>query len=182
MPKKSTQATRIRKRQLSDFLVVVTLLIILLLFILFTIQNVLLYVYTNSNNLYEYSGCFELREIQKSKHTTYQFALPNGDIITAQPNIMQHNQKIGEFTELHFLYVTPKITLPFTYNAAAITTLDGATRFLTMNASMAEAKLGIIAGAVLTFLFLALNIIYLLCVIGVKPCKKRKKLNSNLSN
>ena len=101
--------------------------------------------------------------------------MPNGDIITAHPDIMQHNQEIVEFTELHFLYVIPKITLPFTYNAVAITTLDGAIQFLTMNASMAEAKLGIIAGAVLIFLFLALNIIYLLYVIRVKPCKKRNE-------
>ena len=175
MPKKNTQAARIRKRQFSDFLVFVTLIIILLLLILFTAQKVLLYVHTDSNNLYDYSGCFELRKIQKAKNTTYQFTLPNGDIITAHPDIMQHNQEIVEFTELHFLYVIPKITLPFTYNAAAITTLDGAIQFLTMNASMAEAKLGIIAGAVLIFLFLALNIIYLLYVIRVKPCKKRNE-------
>ena len=118
MPKKNTQAARIRKGQFSDFLVFVTLILIVLLLILFTAQKVLLYVHTDSNNLYDYCGCFELREIQKAKNTTYQFTLPNGDIITAHPDIMQHNQEIVEFTELHFLYVIPKITLPFTYNAA----------------------------------------------------------------
>ena len=174
MPKRSTQLARIRKRQFSDFLVFITLVLILLSFILFTTQKALLYVNTNSNNLYEYSGCFELKEIQKTRGTTYQFTLPNGDIITAQPDIMQHNQEIGEFAELHFLYIMPKITLPFTYNAAAIATLDGTTYFLTRDASMTEAKTGIFVGAVLTLLFLALNIVYLLCVIGVKHHKKRK--------
>ena len=54
MSKKSTQATRIRKEKFSKFLVGGFLIIMLLFFALFTVQHALLYVRTNSNELYEY--------------------------------------------------------------------------------------------------------------------------------
>jgi len=175
MSKKSTQATRIRKEKFSNFLVGAFLVIMLLFFALFTVQHSLLYMHTNSNELYEYSGNFELSKIKKTRNTTYRFALANGDIITANPDIIQHNQRIGEFTELHFLYTAPQNNIfSITNNAVAISTLDGATNFLSKNDSIAEAKHGIYLGAFFIILILAINIIYWFCLVGVKPRKKRK--------
>ena len=175
MSKKSTQATRIRKEKFSKFLVGGFLIIMLLFFALFTVQHALLYVRTNSNELYEYIGHFELSKINKTRNTTYRFALANGDIITANSDIIQYNQRIEEFAELHFLYTAPQNNIfSTTNNAVAISTLDGATIFLSANDSIAEVKRGIYFGAFFTILILAINIIYWFFLVGVKPRKKRK--------
>ncbi len=166
MPKKSTQARRVRAARISNLLVGCFCVIILLFFVLFAVHHGSIYVHTNSNELYEYSGHFELKEIRKSRNTTYQFILDNGDAITANPDIMQYNQRIEEFTELHFLYTAN--------TAVEITTLDGVTYFLSKDNSTAEALGGIYLGSLFAVLMLAINIIYWLCLVRIKPRKKRK--------
>ena len=122
MSKKSTQARRVRAARFSDLMVGGFLVVFLLFFVLFAVHNGLVYSHTNSNELYEYSGHFELKEIRKSRNATYQFILDNGDTIAANPDIMQHNQTIKEYTDLHFLYTAN--------TAVEITTLDETTYFL----------------------------------------------------
>ena len=166
MSKKSTQARRVRAARLSNLLVGGFLVIFLLFFVLFAVQHGLVYAHTNSNELYEYSGHFELKEIRKLRNTTYQFILDNGDTIAANPDIMQYNQRIEEFTELHFLYTAN--------TAVEITTLDGATYFLSKDDSTAEALGSIYLGSSFAVLMLAISIIYWLCLVRIKPRKKRK--------
>ena len=166
MSKKSTQARRVRAARLSNLLVGGFLVIFLLFFVLFAVQHGLVYAHTNSNELYEYSGHFELKEIRKLRNTTYQFILDNGDDIAANPDVMQHNQRIEEFTELHFLYTSN--------TAVEISTLDGATHFLSKDDSTNEALGGIYLGSFFVVLMLAINIIYWLCFVRIKPRKKRK--------
>lgn len=174
MSKKSTQARRVRTYRLSNLLVGGFLVIILLFSVLFTVHQGLVYTCTNSNELYEYNGHFELSKIRKTRNTTYQFILDNGDIITANPDIMQHNQRIEEFTELHFLYTENQNIISSTYTAVEITTLEGATSFLSTHATTAEAKQGVVLGSIFAVLILVVNIIYWLCLVSVKPRKKRK--------
>ena len=166
MSKKSTQARRVRAARLSGLSVGGIFVVFLLFFILFAVHHGLVYAHTNSNELYEYSGHFELKEIRKSRNTTYQFILDNGDTIAANPDIMQYNQRIEEFTELHFLYTAN--------TAVEITTLDGATYFLSKDDSTTEALGGIYLGSFFALLTLAINIIYWLCFVRIKPRKKRK--------
>lgn len=166
MSKKSTQARRVRAARLSNLLVGVFFVIVLLFFVLFAVQHGLVYAHTNSNELYEYSGHFELKEIRRSRNTTYQFILDNGDTIAANPDIMQYNQRIDEFTELHFLYTAN--------TAVQITTLDGAINFLSMDDSTAESLGCIYLGSFFAVLMLAINVIYWLCLVRIKPRKKRK--------
>ena len=166
MSKKSTQARRVRAARLSNLLVGSFFVIILLFFVLFAVRHGLVYTHTNSNELYVYSGHFELKEIRKLRNTTYQFILDNGDTIAANPDIMQYNQRIEEFTELHFLYTAN--------TAVEITTLDGATYFLSKDDSTAEALGSIYLGSSFAVLMLAISIIYWLCLVRIKPRKKRK--------
>ena len=166
MSKKSTQARRVRAARFSDLIVGGFLVVFLLFFVLFAVRHGLVYTHTNSNELYEYSGHFELKEIRKSRNTTYQFILDNGDTIAANPDIMQYNQRIEEFTELHFLYTAN--------TAVEITTLDGATYFLSKDDSTTEALGSVYLGSFFAVLMLAINIIYWLCLVRIKPRKKRK--------
>ena len=166
MSKKSTQARRVRTARLSNLLVGGFFVIISLFFVLFTVNHSVVYAHTNSNKLYEYSGHFELKEIRKLRNTTYQFILDNGDTITANPDIMQYNQRIEEFAELHFLYTAN--------TAVEITTLDGATYFLSKDDSTTEALGNIYLGSFFAVLMLAISIIYWLCLVRIKPRKKRK--------
>ena len=166
MSKKNTQARRVSAARLSDLLVVGIFVIILLFFILFTIRHGLVYAHTNSNELYEYSGNFELKEIRKLRNTAYQFILDNGDTIAANPDIMQHNQTIEEFTDLHFLYTAN--------TAVEITTLDEATCFLSKDASIAESRGNIYLGSFFAVLMLAISFIYWFCLVRTQPRKKRK--------
>lgn len=126
----------------------------------------MVYAHTNSYELYEYSGHFELKEIRQFRNTTYQFILDNGNTIAANPDITQYNQRIEEFTELHFLYTVN--------TAVEISTLDGATYFLSKDDSTAEALGGIYLGSFFMALMLAINIIYWLCFVRMNPRKKRK--------
>ena len=174
MSKKSTQAARVRKQKITDFLVMGVLVIMLFFFILFAVQNALLYTHTNSNELYEYSGHFEVSEIHRHRNTTYRFTLDNGDIITANPDIMQSNQRIEEFSELYFLYTPTKNIIFSAYIAVEITTLDGTTIFLDENDSITEAKQGVCLGIVFTVLLLAMNIICWLCLKRVRARKKKR--------
>ena len=166
MSKKSTQARRVRVKRFSDFLTSSFLIIILLFFVLLAVHYGSIYARTNSNELYEYSGHFELEEIHKLRNTTYQFKLDNGDTIAANPDIMQYNQRIDEFCELHFLYTAN--------TAVEITTLDGTTIFLSKDNSVTEALGFIYLGSFFALLILVLNIIYLLCFVRAKPHKKKK--------
>ena len=166
MSKKSMQARRVRAARLSGLLVGGVLVVFLLFFVLFAVHHGLIYAHTNSNELYEYSGRFEIKEIRKSRNTTYRFILDNGDAIAANPDIMQYNQRLEEFTELHFLYTEN--------TAVEITTLDGATYFLSKDDSTAEALGCIYLGSFFAVLMLVINIIYWLCFISTKPRKKRK--------
>ena len=166
MSKKSTQARRVGAAKLSNLLVGGFFVIILLFFVLFAVRHGLVYAHTNSNALYEYSGHFELKEIRKLRNTTYQFILDNGDTIAANPDIMQYNQRIEEFTELHFLYTAN--------TAVEINTLDGATYFLSKDDSTTEALGNIYLGSFFAVLMLAISIIYWLCLVRIKPRKKRK--------
>ena len=166
MSKKSTQARRVRAARFSNLLVGGFFVISLLFFVLFAIHHGLVYVHTNSNELYEYSGHFELKEIRKLRNTTYQFILDNGDTIAVNPDIMQYNQRIEEFTELHFLYTAN--------TAVEITTLDGVTYFLSKDDSTTEALGGVYLGSFFAILMLVINIIYWLCLVRIKPRKKRK--------
>ena len=92
MSKKSTQARRVKAARFSNLLFGAFLVIFLLFFVLVAVHHGLVYAHTNSNDLYEYSGHFELKEIRKLRNTTYQFILDNGDTIAANPDIMQYNQ------------------------------------------------------------------------------------------
>ena len=166
MCKKSTQARRVRVKRFSDFLTSSFLIIFLLFFVLLAIHYGSIYARTNSNELYEYSGHFELKEIRKLRNTTYQFILDNGDAIAANPDIMQYNQRIEEFTDLHFLYTAN--------TAVEITTLDGATYFLSKDDSTTEALGFIYLGSFFAVLMLAINIMYWLYLVRIKPRKKRK--------
>ena len=166
MSKKSTQARRVRAARFSDLIVGGFLVVFLLFFVLFAVRHGLVYTHTNSNELYEYSGHFELKEIRKSRNTTYQFILDNGVAIAANPDIMQYNQRIEEFSELHFLYTAN--------TAVEITTLDGATYFLSKDDSTTEALGSVYLGSFFAVLMLAINIIYWLCLVRIKPRKKRK--------
>ena len=166
MSKKSTQARRVRAARLSNLLVGGFLVIFLLFFVLFAVQHGLVYAHTNSNELYEYSGHFELKEIRKLRNATYQFILDNGDTIAAKPDIMQYNQRIEEFTDLHFLYTAN--------TAVEITTLDGATYFLSKDDSTTEALGFIYLGSFFAVLMLTINIMYWLYLVRIKPRKKRK--------
>ena len=173
MSKKSTQASRVKKQKITDFLLLVFLAIMLLFFVLFAVQNALLYTHTNSNELYEYSGHFKVNEIHRPRNTTYRFTLNNGDTITANPDIMQCNQGIEEFSELRFLYTPTKNIIFFEYTAVEITTLDGTIIFLDKNDSISEAKQGIYLGIAFTVLLLAMNIICWLCLGRGKSRKKK---------
>ena len=166
MSKKSTQARRVSAARLSNLLVGGFLVIFLLFFVLFAVQHGLVYAHTNSNELYEYSGHFELKEIRKLRNTTYQFILDNGDTIAANPDIMQYNQRIEEFTELHFLYTAN--------TAVEIATLDGATCFLSKDDSTTAALGNIYLGSFFAVLMLAISIINWLCLVRQNPRKKRK--------
>ena len=166
MSKKNTQARRARAARLSDLLVGGFLVFLLLFFVLFTVQHSLVYAHSNSNALYEYSGHFELKEIRKLRNTTYHFILDNGDAIAANPDIIQHNQRIDEFNELHFLYTAN--------TAVEITTLDGTTILLSKDDSIIEARGSIYLGSFFAILILAMNIIYWLCLVGAKPRKKKE--------
>ena len=166
MSKKSTQARLVSAARLSNLLVGGFFVIILLFFVLLAVRHGLVYAHTNSNELYEYSGHFELKEIRKLRNTTYQFILDNGDTIAANPDIMQYNQRIEEFTELHFLYTAN--------TAVEITTLDGATYFLFKDDSTTEALGNIYLSSFFAVLMLAISIIYWLCLVRIKPRKKRK--------
>ena len=166
MSKKSTQARRVRAARLSNLLVGVFFVFILLFFVLFAVRHGLIYAHTNSNELYEYSGHFELEEIRKLRNTTYQFILDNGDMIAANPDIMQYNQRIDEFNELHFLYTAN--------TAVEITTLDRTTIFLSKDESVTEALGFIYLGSFFAVVILILNIICWLCFVRAKPHKKKK--------
>ena len=166
MSKKSTQARRVRAARFSDLIVGGFFVVFLLFFVLFAVHNGLVYSHTNSNELYEYSGHFELKEIRKLRNTTYQFILDNGDAIAANPDIMQYNQRIEEFTDLHFLYTAN--------TAVEITTLDGSTYFLSKDDSTTEALGFIYLGSFFAVLMLAINIMYWLFLVRIKPRKKRK--------
>ena len=166
MSKKSTQARRVRVKRFSDFLTSSFLVIILLFFVLLAIHYGSIYARANSNELYEYSGHFELEEIRKLRNTTYQFKLDNGDTIATNPDIMQYNQRIDEFNELHFLYTAN--------TAVEITTLDGPTILLSKDDSIIEARGSIYLGSFFAALILAINIIYWICLVRAKPRKKKK--------
>ena len=166
MSKKSTQARRVKAARFSNLVFGAFLVIFLLFFVLVAVHHSLVYAHTNSNDLYEYSGHFELKEIRKLRNTTYRFILDNGDAITANPDIMQYNQRIEDFTELHFLYTAN--------TAVEITTLDGATYFLSKDASTTEALGFIYLGSFFAVLMLAINIMYWLYLVRIKPRKKRK--------
>ena len=166
MSKKSTQARRVRAARLSNLLVGGFFVFILLCFVLFAVRHGLIYARTNSNELYEYSGHFELKEIRKIRNTTYQFVLDNGDTIAANPDIMQYNQRMEEFAELHFLYTAS--------TAVEIATLDGAICFLSKDDSTTEALGNIYLGSFFAVLMLAISIIYWLCLVRINPRKKRK--------
>ena len=166
MSKKSTQARRVKAARFSNLLFGAFLVIFLLFFVLVAVHHGFVYAHTNSNDLYEYSGHFELKEIRKLRNTTYQFILDNGDAIAANPDIMQYNQRIEEFTDLHFLYTAN--------TAVEITTLDGATYFLSKDDSTTEALGFIYLGSFFTVLMLAINIMYWLYLVRIKPRKKRK--------
>jgi hypothetical protein len=174
MSKKSTQAARVRKQKITNFLALGFLVIMLLFFILYTTQNALLYIHTNSNELYEYSGHFELNEIRRHRNTAYRFTLDNGDTITANPDIMQYNQRIDDFSELHFLYTPSKNIIFFEYTAVEITTLDGTIIFLDKNDSISEAMQCIYLGIAFTVLLFAMNIVSWLCLGRGKSRKKKK--------
>ena len=174
MSKKSTQAARVRKQKITNILAMGFLVVMLLFFVLYTAQNALLYVHTNSNKLYKYSGHFEVSQIRRHRNTTYQFTLDNGDIITANPDIMQSNQRIEEFSELYFLYTPTKNIIFSAYTAVEITTLDGTIIFLDKNDSISEAKQCIYLGITFTVVLLAMNIICWLCLRRGKSVKKKK--------
>lgn len=166
MSKKSTQARRVSAARFSDFLIGSFLVIIMLFFVLLAVRHGSVYAHINSNELYEYSGHFELEKIRTLRNTTYQFKLDNGDTIAANPDIMQYNQRIDEFTELHFLYAEN--------TAVEITTLDGATNFLSKVDSATEALGFVYLGSFFAVLILIINIIYWLCFVRAKPRKKKK--------
>lgn len=173
MSKKRTKAIRNRKQMLSDFSGGCLMIMIVCFFALFTVQHVIFYANAKSNTFQEYSGHFERTEINYLRNTKYRFVLPNGDVITADPDIMQHNKRMEDFSELHFLYTAPQNKVfSAANNAVAISTTDGGTDFLTMDDSIEEAKLGICIGAFFTILWMAITVIYWFCFVKLNPRKK----------
>ncbi len=137
------------KKKFGNITSVCILSIIILVLTLYFVQDIAIFVHTNSGRNCEYSGSYELRKIHRTRNTTYQFTLENGDTVTAIPGKIENNQRIEDFDELKFSYTLFKTAPFFTHTAVSITTTDGEICFLSIDDTLAEARLGIWTFAIL---------------------------------
>ena len=174
MAKKDTNGKK-QKKKITDILTACILIAIMVVFTLYSVHDIALCVNTTSERNCEYSGSFKLNESRRTRNTTYIFTLANGDVITANPDIMEHHQRLDEFEELKFSYTSFRNIPFFTYTAVSITTIDGEINFLSANDTITEAKLGIVAFVVIIGIIVSVIIAWCAVLVWLRRTPKKRK-------
>ena len=175
MVRKRSKRIKSKTQKSTDILTVCILIVIMVVFTLYAVHDIVLCVHTSSGRNCEYIGSFELSESRRTRNTTYKFTLANGDVITADSSMIEKHQSLDEFDELKFSYTSFRNIPFFAYTAVSITTVDGEISFLSVNDTIAEAKLGIGVFAVIIGIIVLVIIAWCAALMWLDGTPKRRK-------
>ena len=103
----------------------------------------------NDQNIIRATCRFDLSEIRRSRNSSYDFRLDNGDKIWIPSEMLEHEEIIDTQEQLTFIYVAPKGGIHFSYECIDITSEDGRIHFIDQEFAIKEVKLGIITNLIM---------------------------------
>ncbi len=126
---------------------------------------------TAAGDVLEHRGAYILSQKRSARNATYVFALENGDKIhTSLANASFAD--MGENSELHFIYASPKPIGLYGYRCLQIQSIDGTATYLAQDTVVEDTKLGI---PVFLVIAVAFGGISLLCGIRLAAGSKKRQ-------